>query len=301
MTSAALDQGSFFFLSDSFVFRNNPDNIVTFKINTDGVEAAKIFFSRSARCIKSLDSSPFGGFVLTQGAGENIILKLIRDIDEWCSANGVDEIRIRMLPDIYDPIGSKLVQDALCKTGYQVFLNELLQVLTIDKTSLDRFRRNRRRKLRNCAEANLQFARLSPDQIDSAYDIFVECRVNKNYPVTMSLEEFKNSFKKFPDRYFLFGVFDGNNLVAASVCIAVNGQIMYDFFHGDRLSMRKFSPLTLLVKGIIEFCQAHEFRLLDMGVSTDAHGINIGLQQFKMSFGARTYHKVTYCKRITPS
>jgi lipid II:glycine glycyltransferase (peptidoglycan interpeptide bridge formation enzyme) len=114
----------------------------------------------------------------------------------------------------------------------------------------------------------------------------------------MSLEDFKNAFKKFPDQYFLFGVLDGDTLVATSVCVAVNDEILYDFFHGDKLSARKFSPITLLLKGIIEFCGVHGFRLLDLGVSTDSGGINVGLQNFKFSFGSYDNQKLTFCKRI---
>jgi hypothetical protein len=300
-TVVTLEQDTFFFLSEPFIFRNNPENIVTFKHEEGGVEVVKIFFSQSANSIKSLDHSPFGGFILSQGASEDSIAKLIVKIEAWCSRIGVMEICIRIHPDIYNPIESRLVDSVLHQTGYQVALKELLQVIAVDRNSLAGFKRDRRRKLRSCIEAGFRFVRLSPDQIDSAYSIFVECRNDKNYPVTMSLDDFKIAFKKFPDQYFLFGVLDGDTLVAASVCVVVNDQILYDFFQGDRLSMRKFSPLTLLVKGIIEFCLDHGFRLLDLGVSTDERGINIGLQQFKTSFGARTDQKLTYYKRILPS
>lgn len=292
------DQNTFFFLSDPFVFRNNPQNIVTFKVEDGGVEVVKIHFSKSENCIKSLDYSPFGGFILSEHASEDTIAKLIRNIEDWCFRNEVMDIYIRVYPDIYDPIESKLVHSALHHTGYQVISKEILQVIIIDENSLGRFKRDRQRKVRNCVEAGFQFVRLSPDQIGTAYDIFVECRNDKRYPVTMSLDDFKNALTKFPDRYFLFGVLDGDTLVAASMCIAVTDQIMYDFFHGDKLSTRKFSPITLLLKGVIEFCQEHGFNLLDLGVSTDNAGINAGLQRFKQSFGSYDSQKLTFCKKI---
>lgn len=293
------DQSKFFFLSERFVFRNNPQNIVTFRIGEGEVEVARIFFSRSANSINSLEYSPFGGFILSKLASQNTIAKLIMNIEDWCSMNGVMEISIRVYPDIYDPIESNLVHSVLLRTGYRVVLKELLQVITIDENSLARFNRNRKRSLRSCVEAGFRFVKLSSDQIEAAYKIFVECRNDKNYPVTMSLDDFKNAFKKFPDRYLLFGVLDGDTLIATSVCIAVNDQILYDFFHGDKLSMRKFSPITVLLKGIIEFCQTGGFRLLDLGVSTDTAGINIGLQRFKHSFGSHDNQKLTFYKRIS--
>ena len=297
--ASAADQNIFFFLSDSFVFRNNPDNVETFRFEENGVEVVKIFFSRSGNSIKSLDYSPFGGFVLSPGASQDTLARMLAHIEDWCARSGVKEICIRVYPNIYNPAESELVHRVLQRVGYRVVLKELLQFIAIDHDSFARFNRNRRRKLRGCVEAGFRFVRLSSDQIGTAYKIFVECRNNKNYPVTMSLADFENAFEKFPEQYFLFGVLDGDTLVAASVCVAVNDKILYDFFHGDKLIARKFSPITLLLKGIIEFCLAHDFRLLDLGVSTDTSGVNAGLQRFKYSFGSSDSQKFTFYKRVS--
>jgi hypothetical protein len=292
---------NFFFHSPSFVLANNPATTISFNVEEDGAEIARIFFSKTDGRITSLHRSPFGGFDISERATAHSIQKLIGDFEGWCRNNNVKEIFIRSFPDAYDPIKSRLIHTVLLANHYDVSMREQLQFIWIDENSLKRFNRNRNRKLKECIAAGFQFVQLGIDHLEDAYEIFVECRSKKNYPITMSLADFKDAFEKFPDKYFLFGVIDRGSLIAASVCVVVNNRILYDFFHGDRLSGRKFSPLSLLVKGLVEFCLDRKVELLDLGVSTDRNGINKGLQQFKASFGARTDQKLTYHKRILSS
>jgi hypothetical protein len=298
-TAVSSDPNDFFFQSAEFVFRNRPKNVIAFTSEEDHDVLVKIFFTRTDTHIHSLDRSPFGGFIVSEKATEQHVLKLIDEFERWCVNNSVSEISVRAYPDIYNPGQSEMVHRILVSAGYKIVNRELLQVIHIDANSINGFNRNRKRKLKECIDAGFHFEQLVPDQLEQVYEIFVECRTAKGYPVTMSLRDFKREFKNFPDQYLLFGVKDKGELVAASVCVAVNNRILYDFFHGDKLSLRAFSPVTLLIKGIIDFCRARKFRLLDLGVSTDEEGVNAGLHQFKNSFGADTNQKLTFLKSIT--
>jgi hypothetical protein len=288
----------FFFHSPSFVFRNGSQDVHLFRAGEREGESARIYFTRTNECITSLDRSSFGSFILEGVTSADPIRKLIIEIESWCRNNHVREIRIRNYPTVYDPAGAALIHEALSTTGFRVAKTELLQFINIGENSSERLNRNRKRKLNDCIKAGLEFVRLGSESLEDAYQIFVECRTEKNYPITTPLATFCAAFEQFPDQYFLFGVKDGEDLLAASVCVKVNDRILYDFFHGDKISARKLSPLTLLVTGLIDFCRKGGFRLLDLGVSTDSHGINKGLTQFKKSFGADTSQKLTYHKSL---
>ena len=291
-------RNNFFFHQPSFVFRNNSQNVQLFRTGENEEEDVRIYFTRNKEALNSLERSPFGGFIFGTNTRPETIRKLIAEIEYWCTQNGIREISIRNCPDVYDPVGCALMKEALAAAGFQIAKNELLQFISIDEKSSGGINRNRTRKLNDCIQAGFNFMQLGPEHIEEAYEIFVECRIDKNYPVTMSLQEFRNSFDMFPDQYCLFGVKDGKSLIAASVCVKVNDRIFYDFFHGDKLRARKFSPLTMLVSGLIDFCRVQGFELLDLGVSTDSHGINKGLTQFKNSFGAKTSQKLTFNKKL---
>jgi hypothetical protein len=289
---------NFLFHASEFIFRDDPSNIISFSDAVDGVEVARIHFSKNDRRIYSLERSPFGGFILDAKAKEENMTRLIHEIESWAIENKIPEISIRTYPEIYNPEESQKIRSVLERFHFKVIKQEVLQVIPIDANSLTGLNRNRKRMLKRCIDAGLTFEQLTTSSIEEAHEIFVECREDKNYPVTMSLGDMRREFKNFPDRYFLFGVKDKDTLIAASVCIQVNDRILYDFFHGDKLKWRELSPVTLLVKGIIEFCQVRHFQLLDLGVSTDDAGINAGLHRFKDSFKARTSEKLTFSKRM---
>jgi hypothetical protein len=301
MRAVSSAPNNFLFHTSEFIFRDDPSNMISFSDAVDGVEVARIHFSKNARRIYSLERSPFGGFILDAKATEENMTRLIHEIESWAIENKIPEISIRAYPEIYNPKESQKIRSVLERFHFKVIKHEVLQVIPIDANSLTGFNRNRKRMLKRCIDAGLTFERLTTSSLEEAHEIFVECRKDKNYPVTMSLGDIRREFENFPDRYFLFGVKDKDTLIAASVCIKVNDRILYDFFHGDKLKWRELSPVTLLVKGIIEFCQAHHFQLLDLGVSTDDAGMNVGLQRFKDSFKARTSEKLTFSKRIDTS
>ena len=105
-------------------------------------------------------------------------------------------------------------------------------------------------------------------------------------------------FKLFPGDYLLFGVFDKNKLIATSVCIKVNDKILYCFYIGDALAFRPHSPITLLINGIYEYCQTNDFKMLDLGISTDKGILNKGLYAFKKTFGSFDSYKLTFLKQF---
>jgi hypothetical protein len=114
----------------------------------------------------------------------------------------------------------------------------------------------------------------------------------------MSLDNLSKMFVEFPEEYMLFGVFHDERLVATAVCIEVNSDILYCFYLGDTLSYRSYSPVTFLVQGIYDFCQSRQFKMIDLGISTDKGIMNNGLYNFKKSFGSMDSVKLTFFKQL---
>jgi len=114
----------------------------------------------------------------------------------------------------------------------------------------------------------------------------------------MTFKDLEAMFKLFPGNYLLFGVFDKNKLIATSVCIKVNDKILYCFYIGDALAFRPHSPITSLINGIYEYCQTNDFKMLDLGISTDKGILNKGLYAFKQTFGSFDSYKLTFLKQF---
>ena len=191
---------NFLFHSTEFIFREDASNIISFSDAVDGVEVARIHFSKNDRRIYSLERSPFGGFILDAKATEENMTRLIHEVESWAIENNIEEISIRGYPAIYNPEESQKIRSALERARFSVTKQEVLQVIPIDENSLAGFSRNRKRMLKRCIDAGLTFGQLTTSSLEEAYEIFVECREDKNYPVTMSLGDIRREFKNFPDR-----------------------------------------------------------------------------------------------------
>ena len=113
--------------------------------------------------------------------------------------------------------------------------------------------------MRQAESLDFSFREIPLNYLEEAYSLIVESRESKGYPVTMTFKDLEAMFKLFPSDYLLFGVFDKNKLIAASVCIKVNDKILYCFYIGDALAFRPHSPITLLINGIYRYCQANAF------------------------------------------
>ncbi len=100
----------------------------------------------------------------------------------------------------------------------------------------------------------------------------------------MTFEKLKEMFEVLPQHYFLFGVYDKDTLIAAAVSIRVTDSILYNFYHGDRMAYRSYSPIVMLLDGIYKFCQVKSFSYLDLGTSSVEGEPNEGLFNFKISF-----------------
>lgn len=112
----------------------------------------------------------------------------------------------------------------------------------------------------------------------------------------MTLPDLIKTFEQFPAHYILFGVLDDEKIIAAAVTVVVSKEILYCFYIGDSLAYRPYSPVTFLVSGIYDYCIANNFKLLDLGISTDKGVLNKGLYSFKKSLGCIDSCKLTFEK-----
>ena len=71
--------------------------------------------------------------------------------------------------------------------------------------------------------------------------------------------------KLFPEEVLLFGV--NNLLVASSICIKINNDILYVFYWADGPNMQQYSPVALLAKNIYDFCQENSYKFRYWNIS----------------------------------
>lgn len=243
--------------------------------------------------------SSFGSLEFSNNLPAKILFDFVLFFEFALKSKGVKHIRIKSYPQIYKPYNFTLFQAFLINLKYSVSQAEISSVIKITAgNARENFHRSERRKLDKTLQAGLIFKPIPIGHLDEVYMFIQTCRRNKNYSLSMTLEGMRLSVGRFPNHYLLFGVFDNENLVAASICILVKQNILYDFYHDHSASYDHLSPITLLVAEMYNYCKLNNIGLLDMGTSS-INGIpNFGLLHFKNFLGGKPTAKFTFEKNL---
>lgn len=282
------------FHQPDFIFRDKTENVISFQNRT-----VAIYFTKKNHALVSLSKSPFGGIVLLNNDSDiaNETGKLFEEINSYVISNGIRSVQVTCSPLIYQPVNGELIVREFLKAGYSILYKDIAQVLVVNNNPL-KLNTLRKRSIRQSIESGFVFYELKLNQLPQAYDLFVESRKRKGYPVTMTLDELTRMFILFPQQYKLMGVFDNGKLIAACVVIWVSPAILYYFYVGDDSEYRKCSPVTYLIENVYTYAQKQGATLFDLGISTDAGVLNVGLYGFKKSFGAVDSAKYTFVKNF---
>jgi hypothetical protein len=206
---------------------------------------------------------------------------------------GIYEVIIKHWPAVY--IGDDNMHKIFGETNFKVISSEVNQHLAVQEEEFKvLISKNERKKLNQCLKQGYTFMQLTLDEFTNIYQLVTETRVRKGYPVSMTHENLYKTIKLMPDKYLLFGLFDGDKLIAASVSIRVSHKILYNFYHADDLNFRTTSPLVMLIQQIYQYCQQNGIEILDLGVSSENGLINQGLFNFKKNLGCVSSEKNTY-------
>ncbi len=286
-----------FFHSNEFINRKESASPVFFNLYESERPLASIAFEVADHLAISLPQSPFGGFIFDRLINQEVLEVYLKTIVQYYQNKNFG-VQIKMAADGYHTF-QKGIATALESLGFSLLYVETNQHVVIDQQDFaKKINRNRKRKLEMCSRQNYEFRKIDSSYLTESYRLISECRADKNYPVTMTLEALQVAFDSFPEQYLLFGIFDQSEMIATSVSIRVSNEILYNFYHGDRLSHRLSSPVTMLTSGIYAYCQEHSFKILDLGISTAKGVLNEGLYSFKKSCGAVSSDKRSYELKI---
>jgi len=146
-----------------------------------------------------------------------------------------------------------------------------------------------KRRLRKCQREGLNFLREPSECLAKGYKFVLKCRQEKGWKLSMTGAQFNDITSLIPEYYYFFSVYHQQHRVAAAICVRPAKDILYVFYPGSLQAYQQYSPMTLLLKGIYQFCQEQQIRLLDLGTSEQP-----GLIHFKAHMGGQSSFKHTY-------
>ena len=291
-----LSSNSFFFHSSDFVHSSEALTNSCWKLETTGKNIiARICFTTQEDTAVSLLKSSFGSFELVQGIKKEQLSFFVDQLLIKLKALNYKALRIISFPRAYNPLQFDLIHEVLDESGFETVEQHANHYLFIDQHNrlADLVKADERRYLNRGKKMGFDFRQLDIQYLPLAYDLIRSCRLKKGYSISMTYQELRHAILRFPDHYFIFGLFYDDRMLASSVCIKINKSILYDFYHGDDLNFRKYSPVVPLLEGIYRYAQTNNYQILDLGTSVEE-----GVYDFKKNMGAMVSEKVVLEKTI---
>ncbi len=243
--------------------------------------------------------SPFGSLECDDSLEQNSLFDFLIFAQQRLLEKRITSIAVKHYPQIYNECISAIVRSYFEAQNYQVSTSEVSSVIPVtDQKAVSHFHRSEKRKLLKAEASGCWFQEIPLHELQIVYNFIDGCRNEKNYALSMTLDQLQKTVLQFPDRFFLFGVFLDKQLIAAAITIRVKSIILYDFYHDHNSAFDDLSPVVKLVSGIYDFCQVKKIDLLDLGTSSIGNKLNTSLLHFKTLLGGKPSPKETFQKTL---
>lgn len=152
--------------------------------------------------------------------------------------------------------------------------------------------------MRQAREAGLQLKKIDLSNLTDVYLFIFGCQKQRGYSLSMTLSALNRTVEHFSDRFVIFGIYEGEKLIAASIAIHVKRNVLYNFYCTHLMEYNHLSPVVMLLEGLYSYGRNHYVRMLDLGTSAVNGKPNFGLLDFKLRMGAQPTMKLTFEKTI---
>jgi hypothetical protein len=247
---------------------------------------------------KSHWRAPFG-FLETSVLDTHLLSFFWEQVEKELGKLGVKEVRITSWPFSYNPLTSSFLWDFLLHNGFsEAYHDYNFHLPVTEKQAVQHFLKPERKRVRKCRKEGLVAARDQDISPSVVYDVLWHFRQQRNIPLTISKELLIKSLETCPDRYSVFVVKDQQKIVAISVCVEVNREILYHFCSASDVAYHLLSPSVLLYEAIYSHCQQIGYSQFDFGIASIQGIKQEGLFRFKQKLGGQVSKKPTFVKKI---
>jgi len=271
-----------------------------FAIHTKRKKAvAAIYFHVADGLAQSPLRAPFGSVECSDDIPPQVLFDFLSFVDEGIKKMGVQRVVIKNAPGYTAARREALLQTFLINLDYRVITAEAGAIIPVSGNFEDRVDLWEKRKLKQAYSSGLQARELTVDQLDTVYLFILASRKQKGYSLSMTLTEVRRVLMRFLERFHLFGVYQDETLVAASIAVAVNDQTLYNFYSAHDGAYDHLSPVVMLIERLYMHCASRGLSLLDLGTSAVDGKPNFGLLEFKMRLGGVPTPKLTFEKTFS--
>jgi hypothetical protein len=242
----------------------------------------------------------FGSIEMNEKLPQYALDYFIQSITTFALTNNLRVVSIKAYPFCYAEQISARITASLSNNGYHISQTELNYHLPVtDKAFVSQIHLSARRRLKKCLQQGFTFSQeLQPD-LPAIYRMIQATREKGGFPVTLDYPAFEQLFVRLPEVYRIFTVKDKDKIIALTITVKINESILYYFLPADDPEYRSSSPMIMLIAGIYQYCQQHNFQLFDLGIATYKGAPNYGLIRFKQNLGGNSSLKLSFSRVFT--
>jgi hypothetical protein len=260
---------------------------------------ASIHFHILHQRANSPAKAPFGSIEYSPTVKPMRLYLFLEEVESELKRKGIVEVFIKNPPRGYQSERLSMVESFLLNQKYEIANAEVSALIAVeDQPFSERIRNSERLRLRQGHAAGFSFQQLQSHQLSEVYGFLSDCHRTKGYHISITEKELLKSVTAFPEQYFFFGILHGSVVVAASVCIQLDGNVLYNFITNHEKKYNHLSPPVMLMEGTYEYCRRNRVRLFDLGTSALHGKPNFPLLDFKMHMGAGATSKFSFFKKI---
>lgn len=246
----------------------------------------------------SLRNAPFGGIHFEQSIETSVFEAFMNFIVTKLKSKRINEIVIKTAPPCYHN-HSRLHWESLNKLGFTNSQDDINHHIEIAQPKItEQLSHMQKRRLEKCKKANFQFRKESPTELKRVYNFIVDCRKEKQQSVSVSLNKLDRLMRLLPDSYLIFCCYDGQRLIAATICVVVNDLVLYNFFPSSKATYNTYSPMVFLISNLYEYCVHYNLKILDLGTSMLDNAPNDKLIAFKNRVGGIATKRSIYSMKL---
>lgn len=217
-------------------------------------------------------------------------------LEQYCRDKCISSLRIIFPPMFYASESITAWINSMYRDGYvskNIDINYAIDLQKMFASDYDRkIQYKGRKNLHIAQKQNLDLIYCeTQNAIEKAYDIILQNRTSKGYPLRMSLKQVLSTIKIVPHDVFI--VRKDSECIAAALVYTVADKIAQVIYWGDSPGHETCKSINFLAYELIQYYGKRQYRWLDIGPSTENSIPNYGLCDFKESIGCQRSLKFT--------
>jgi len=296
------NQSDHLFFRQEFLIKNSIDinNLFHFSVvkkNSDRI-LMEIFFEMIDKSLISLPTTTYGGFNFSEDIKFELFELCFNAILSYIKKLMIDKVVIKAPPVLHSPTVHSFQNNLLVRNQFTISSEDINYSINLSNPPhefISKLNYSSKKKLKQSTNLNIVFNKLTVDHFDQAYTLLELNRSTKNRSLSISRPKLYDLIISFPENFLIFGLFDHlSNLIASSISISINSDILYVLYWGDHPDYRDTSPIINLAMNIFNYALKKNYTIMDIGTSTIGSQPDYGLMNFKSNIGFIPHSKSTW-------